>query len=448
MILSILACLAASWALLALLRSNSPSLGLPFAYLGSLLLIHLPGAYAHLVSRQPLAGDSETAIGVRYTAIGAACFVIGVWLARRELAGSVLQATPPPATNIQSRFRLFCLVGGWLFVYGLAPLRKIPSLGATLDQGGALWLLGVMLGLRGALRERRIDRFLLWAGALAVYPVLMLLLGGFLSYGSTAVIIALAIVAVGARSQLRVLGGIAIAAVLGISLFTTYFEQRDAIRGAVWGGASMERRLDTVGGMLAGAHLFDANRADDVSALDQRLNQNFFIGLSAERIRDGEVPYLYGQSVWEGVLSLVPRIYWPDKPVFGGSPMIVSEMTGLHLSTSTSWGVGNVMEFYINFGVPGLVLGFGILGWLLGWLDLRAAQSELRGDFGRTILFFLPAAALIQPNGSLVELTGGAAAALVAALGWREAWRVWSFRRTAEFPSTISHEALRPTRRR
>jgi hypothetical protein len=39
------------------------------------------------------------------------------------------------------------------------------------------------------------------------------------------------------------------------------------------------------------------------------------------------------------------------------------------------------------------------------------------------ILFFLPGVALIGPNGSLVELFSGSAAALVAAFGWKLAWK-------------------------
>src|SRR6266702_454545 len=116
---------------------------------------------------------------------------------------------------------------------------------------------------------------------------------------------------------------------------------------------------------------FDPTDEEHLIALDQRLNQNYFAGLAATRIENGQVDYLYGRSLWEGVLSVVPLILWADKPVFAGSPKIVSEMTGLVLSETTSFGVGNVMEFQINFGIPGLVVGFVLLGWLLGMLDRK-----------------------------------------------------------------------------
>jgi putative effector of murein hydrolase LrgA (UPF0299 family) len=117
-------------------------------------------------------------------------------------------------------------------------------------------------------------------------------------------------------------------------------------------------------------------------------------------------------------------------------------MTGLYLDEDTSWGVGNVMEFQINFGIPGLIGGFLMLGWLLGTLDRSAAEAERAGQLSRVFFFFLPAVALIQPLGSLVELSGGAAAALVAAFGWSWGWERWSRRRTAlaRTPAPRTHE--------
>jgi hypothetical protein len=81
------------------------------------------------------------------------------------------------------------------------------------------------------------------------------------------------------------------------------------------------------------------------------------------------------------------------------------------------------MEFQINFGIPGVVVGFLILGWLIGTLDLNAAIAERRGELGKVIFLFLPCVALIQPNGSLVESCSGSAAALVGAFVWNFIWK-------------------------
>ena len=75
-------CLAAFLWLLWLLRRDRVSLGLPIAYLYSLLLIHVPGAFAHIAGRDFLLHSDLIELGMRFTALGSMCFVAGVWLAR------------------------------------------------------------------------------------------------------------------------------------------------------------------------------------------------------------------------------------------------------------------------------------------------------------------------------------------------------------------------------
>src|SRR5437868_5692148 len=139
MIVSIVLCVTAFAVLVWLLRRDRMSLGLPIAYFCGLLLIHVPGAFAHVVGGDVVRNSDLTEIGIRLTAIGATCFVAGVWLAR-------LRVNPGPARAAANRrqFWLFCLVGGWFFTYGLSALGQIPSVGAAVEKGGAVWMLGVL----------------------------------------------------------------------------------------------------------------------------------------------------------------------------------------------------------------------------------------------------------------------------------------------------------------
>lgn len=418
MIIELATCLLAfSWLILLVLKRRL-SLGLPIAYLGGLLLIHVPGALAYMFSGDLLHHGSATSIGFGYASVAALCFVIGVWL------------VPPPKVPLAAHTRLertyfcyFCLFGGWGFIYILSPLHRIPSVGAVVDEAGALWTLGVILGLREAIASKVPVKVTLWSGALIVYPVVMLLLGGFLSYGSAAAIVVGSGVVASARSYPRALLGVSVAALAGLSLFVNYFSHRNAIRDEVWGGASLSNRLNSVEDMFANFRLFNPADPVQAQALDARLNQNYFVGLAAERIEDGQASYLRGRSVTQALIALIPRAIWPNKPVAAGSGDIVREMTGLQLSTTTSWGVGNVMELQINFGLPGVIVGFLLLGWIIGLLDRNAATAALCGDYGRSVVYFLPAVALIDPNGSMVELAGGAAAALIAGLCWNWLWQ-------------------------
>jgi hypothetical protein len=437
MIVSLLVCLAAFLLLLLLLRRDQVSLGLPVAYLSSLLLIHVPGALAHVLAPTLRLGSEWTRIGIGYAATGAACFVAGVWLARWSIP-----EFSPHKTADRRRFRLFCLMGGWLFVYALSPLHSIPSVGALVDEGGAIWMLGVLLGLRAASKQK--DRLSagVWVGTLMVYPALMLLLGGFVSYGSAAIIIVTSALTVSTRRYAQALGGVALAGFLGLSLFVTYFQHREAIRDEVWGGAPLADRVNSVTDMLGDFEFFDPSQQKQENALDARLNQNIFVGLAQQRINSQQVDYLYGQSIWDALLALVPRALWAEKPVTAGSPQIVSEMTGLKLSPTTSFGVGNVMELQINFGLPGIVFGFLAFGWLLGTLDRRAAAAENRGELGKCILFVLPSIALVQPNGSLVELASGSAASMIAAISWKWLWERWVNRGVRGMRGTAGHRDM------
>ena len=150
--------------------------------------------------------------------------------------------------------------------------------------------------------------------------------------------------------------------------------------------------INTVVDTFTNLQLFDPYNRQHLVDLDDRLNQNYFVGLAARRIERGQVAYLKGESLWEGILALVPRVFWPEKPVYGGSPQIVSKMTGLHFNSQTSIGVGNVMELQVNFGYPGIVVGFFVLGWAIGKLDLKAAIADRQGDLGDCYSYvFFPA---------------------------------------------------------
>jgi hypothetical protein len=435
-LVAIIASLIALAALLLVLRHGRISLGLPLAYLFTLLFNHIPGAYAYVATRGVAYGSAAIGTGMALTGIGAVCFVVGVVLGRGQLkfdrnrSRAVAMATSEDPNRVgEHEYWVFCLTGGWALVFGVSLILRLPSVGAVVQQGGAIWMLGVILGFADAYRRKDIRTAILWLSALAVYPVVMLLVGGFLSYGFAAVIIVGCVLAVVAKRYWMAMAGMLASSIVGLSIFVNYFGIRRELRDVVWTGGSMNARLDVVFGMIRHFQMFTPRNPDHMQALDLRLNQNYFIGVAAERLKSEYEPFLNGKSILDGFMALVPRLVWPDKPVFGGSGDLVRNMTGLELNENTSWGVGNVMEFYINFGVPGVVIGFLILGFALGWLDRRAALALRYGERGKVFVFFLPAVALIQPIGSLVELFSAAGAAFFAALAWRYIWQQWSRRR-------------------
>jgi hypothetical protein len=428
---SMFLCILAALAVVVTLRRERLSLGLPFAYILLLMLEHLPGAWA-AITAEGAQNLREISTGIMLTALAATSFAVGVWgscamfRSRRRLAGLGLDRMRPIAFAPPLRFLLFCLIGGWVLTFAGRAIVDIPSFNAVIEKGAGLWLLSVMLGLSRAVHERSLFSVFLWFSALLVYPAFVLIVGGFMSWGALSIGIAVSTLVVTVKRAWTVILGIVVASVLGVSLFVNYFEHRSDLRAVAWSGGAMESRLDVATRIFTDFKLLDPSNPAHLDALDQRLNQNYFIGVAADRLDRGAVEFLNGRSVVEGLLSLVPRVVWPNKPVFGGSGRLVPDMTGLPLNEETAWGIGSVMEFYVNFGAWGIVCGFLGLGWLIGRLDRLAADRLRSGQLGGSLIFFLPCAALIQPLGSFVELTGGAAAALLAAFVWRWLWQNYS----------------------
>jgi hypothetical protein len=427
MISSVIICLATFAVLVWWLRRNKVSLGIPVAYLFSLLFLHVPGAIAHMVGGEYLYDTKATEIGIRYTAIGTVAFTVGV-IVVGSFAGARQRKNSAQLTSVGlHRFAVFCLLAGLLVTYTLRLFVSIPSIGAIIETGGGIWVLGVLLGLQSAMRRGDGGQITSWLAAMGVYPLLTLLLGGFLSFGATPVFIILSGLVISTRSSWRVGIGLPVVALVFFTMFLSYFNNRDQIRDAVWSGAAMGERVRESTRIFSDLEFFDSQNQRHLEALDRRLNQNFFVGMADQRIKSGEVNYKNGQTFVDGLISLIPRIIWPAKPVFAGSPDIIREMTGFIINDATSYGVGNVMEFHINFGMPSLILGFLFLGMLLGWCDRHACIRVQRGDWGSAIVFFMPGAAMIHPNGSLVELVSGGASAFIAALFWKRLWNHWSY---------------------
>ena len=141
--------------LLWFVRRDRMSLGLSAAYVFLLLLNHVPGAIVHLFDDTYLTEPIFTVIGMWYTAFGVVAFVIGVFMAMRSV--------PHPASFQlvdRKRFYHFCVLGGFLFLFGLGSLRGIPTIGTFIDNGASIWMLGPLLGLRNAFLQKNMGQVL------------------------------------------------------------------------------------------------------------------------------------------------------------------------------------------------------------------------------------------------------------------------------------------------
>jgi len=90
----------------------------------------------------------------------------------------------------------------------------------------------------------------------------------------------------------------------------------------------------------------------------------------------------------------------------------VSEHTMIEFAGNTSVGMGQVLEFYINFGTTGVIIGMLVLGFALRFMDMRLAAALVRSDWDTVMFYFLVGSATLQVGGSLAEIGAGVAAAV------------------------------------
>jgi hypothetical protein len=245
----------------------------------------------------------------------------------------------------------------------------------------------------------------------------MLVRDGFLSYGIAALTVVTMFVARFFRPRwLLLLTGL-LGAYVGLSLFVTYLRDRDEMRALLWFREGGElQSASFFRDMFARFEWFDPLDEAHLFRINLRLNQNLLVGTAVDFIAAGGEDFARGETFVYALEAVVPRLIWPEKAVTAGSMGLVSRFTGLTFGEDTSVGMGQVLEFYVNFGTPSVLVGFLLLGVVIRVVDEAAGNRLRRGDWRSFVCWFVPGLALLQAGGSLVELTGGAAAGLVFTL--------------------------------
>ncbi len=390
---------------------------LTLTYFLGLSLLHVPGVLPFLGSDPGLIDGDETQIGLEMTILGMAAFVSGAILARRIYR----RRAAPQGAPRRRRAQAFEHLGRRAFILGivayfvLIPLSfRVPSVTSLVLPLGTLLILGFWLVLYGAADASDGRTSLAALAMLPLLPLATLVTGGFLGAGIYWVLSIVAFLFVLARRRMWFYAAAPPVVFLGLSLFVTYMGQRGEIREVVWQEqAGIFDRLDRVSGLVTRFQLLDLTSPEHISELDIRLNQNALVGAAVIYHEEGGAAFAYGATTppW----ALIPRAVWHNKPAIGGGGDLVSEYTGIRFAEGTSIGTGQVLEFYINFGIPGIAVGFFGLGYLLMWLDQGIMSSLVANDIRGLLLRAMPGLTLLQPGSNLAEILVGCVAAYLAA---------------------------------
>jgi hypothetical protein len=307
---------------------------------------------------------------------------------------------------------IYIWTGVTCYALSMTGLGALPTVTALITGASNLAVVGLMLKSWLAWRRGNRKSFRLWLALASAYPLLTIITQGFIGFGIFNTILVFTFVAGFYRPRWKlVVLGLA-AGYLGLSMFVTYMRDRGDIRNSVWGGESYGSRLDQLKATFSQAELFSINEDEHLERIDLRLNQNSLVGASVRYLESGRVQFARGETLWQALTAFVPRIIWPDKPVTAGSGDLVSKYTGYYFQEGTSVGVGQVMEFYINFGQAGVIIGFLAIGFIIALIDKRAEECFAKNDWINFACWYLPGAAIMQVGGSLVEVTASAGASL------------------------------------
>jgi len=399
-------------------RKGAGGVGLTLMYILSLALNHWVGAaiyllpwYSSPLERTVETGFEESTYGV--IAFGIGSVIVAPLLMRLAKLPRSRKAAHQPDIRLATVYLVFALT---CYVVLMPMVEGIPTVTALVASGWTVAVVGLCLKMWSTWEGRHRIRLGLWVAVAMCLPFLTLITQGFLGYGVVAMVSVLIFLARFYRPRWQIAILTTLFIYVGLSIYVTYMRDRSEIRGVVWGGESYSARLDRLVTTAINPEPFDVYNEDHLNRIDERLNQNFLVGASVNYLKQGFKDFAQGETLWQALIAVVPRAIWPDKPVFAGSGGLVTQYTGISFSEGTSVGIGQVMEFYINFGSLGVVVGFLIFGVVIAAIDRFAAMRLSEGDWQRFTFWFLPGLAFLQVIGSLVEVTATAGASLMLAL--------------------------------
>jgi hypothetical protein len=154
---------------------------------------------------------------------------------------------------------------------------------------------------------------------------------------------------------------------------------------------AFDRMLDAFKQYLAGARVTseadpDPSQHSETGRFLIRQFQPLSVGFIAHEVR--ESGFLMGTTLDYVAFSFVPRLIWPEKPFVNRGRWFTYHlgMADSPESAKTQTAQYAAGELYWNFGLPGVFVGMGVLGALLGQL-WRMAGNDPHRDPLRLMLY-------------------------------------------------------------
>jgi hypothetical protein len=400
------------------------SSGLSATYVAIFTVLHFIGALIFIFPWYWYGDFRSTFYGFRVSTYGIIAFGIGNLVIAPRLIrvlpfsrsnNSLNNSDRKIARHSYDQGNIYFFLGLFSYFVLNSLFARVPTLSALASVGQQLMVVGVCLVLYISLLNKDNLSLSSWLLISLTFPFITIINQGFLGYGATMTLTCLLFFARFYRPRWRLITVGIVVVFLGLTFYQSYKRDRPELRRVIWGDAPMSERIEVLNDSLMNTEWFDPFDRVQLDRIEDRLNQNFLVGLAVKRLeRHGN--YAYGSTIWESILSLVPRIIWKEKSVFAGSGNLVSQYTGVNFPVGTSVGIGQVLEFYINFGMLGVIVGFLGFGTIIRVFDFMSGLYLINKDWQKFMLWFLPGVSFLNVGGSLVEVTGSLGASIFVGL--------------------------------
>lgn len=353
---------------------------------------------------------------IHYSIWGALAMLLGMSLGWRSWsAHRQIPLSPPQWASVPFGLLLFLI--GIVATAALVFLARVPTIGTGLESLTRLRELALIVLLVDAMQRRS------WS-VVAVCGLFYvpISIAGALASGHTPakvdLLIPVACVVAGWRQVgMKTLIVLGIAALSFYLLFAGWMSSRVRIRT----GELVELSFTDAASEFAGDMVENAAAASfEPNSVNERIRERLDMTdiLAFQRNHQPEVePFARGATFLEAGMAMIPRAVWPGKPVVAGGSLFVERFTGIQRSADdqTSVGLPYPFELYANWGIPGVIIGLFIVGYLVARLELYLMTGTLslgRRLFWASVLLTLSAGGqrmdVVLPSIVAGALTAGA----------------------------------------
>jgi hypothetical protein len=307
-----------------------------------------------------------------------------------QLAGAAIFFNAANLINnvLLARAVLLCLL--WItimrqrrgFAYGFAALLfvVVPTLASTqskFKEDIFLALTAVFVGWRPWVRDpgqQRVNRALIYSTV--VLTALMIVVGAFWEGG--------------VKAPWRAMG-------------------RESTEAQLSGNektkSTMEQLSDLDGVVRQAAVEYDLS--DGLHKLAKRVDSIGQLALVLNRVPE-VVPHENGTLTVHALKHVtMPRMLFPDKENLGTDSWLASTYAGIVVGEGTSIGIGYMAEFYVDFGLAGMMLELAVLGAVLGGFCRLLQRASPSPGLGQAALIVSIVSYFNTFESNIAKLMGG-----------------------------------------